>query len=213
MATRFTPLILPAQLHDLPQNYSQRIRLYDAEGSVSAQRHLDWFNDFIDLEEVDYADTKMRLFAQSLSGDVRKWFKSLPPTSIRDFATFETSFLNKWGDKKNPLQLLTQYNNMKKALEEIVQEFSAHFLKVYNSIPAEVKPPPGATQLRYADSFDNDFSLLLRERRSTNLDAIMSNTIEVEVNMMASGKIKQRFNRGDKKTSRRCTAIDISVLR
>jgi hypothetical protein len=157
------------------------------------------FNDFVDLEEVDYADAKMRLFTQILSGDVRKWLKALPPTSIQDFATFETSFLNKWGGKKNPLQLLTQYNNMKKAMEETVQEFSARFLKVYDSIPVEVKPPPRVVQLRYADSFDNDFALLLRERRSTNLDAIMSNATEVEVNMMVSGKIKQRFNRGDKK--------------
>jgi hypothetical protein len=199
MAARFAPLILPAQLHDLPQNYSQRIRLYDVEGDVSAEKHLDWFNDFVDLEEVDYADAKMRLFAQSLSGDVRKWFKALPPASIRDFMTFERSFLNKWGDKKNPLQLLTQYNNMKKAPEEMVQEFSAHFLKVYNSIPTEVKPPPGVAQLRYADSFDSDFSLLLRERRSENLDAIMSNVVEVEVNMMASGKIKSKFNQSDKR--------------
>jgi hypothetical protein len=68
MAARFSPLILPAQLHDLPQNYSQRIKLYDVEGNVSAQRHLDWFNDFVDLEEVDYADVKMRLFAQSFWG-------------------------------------------------------------------------------------------------------------------------------------------------
>jgi hypothetical protein len=82
MATRFSPLIPPAQLHDLPQNYSQRIKLYDAEGNVSAQRHLDWFNDFFDLEEVDYEDAKMRLSSQILSRDVRKWFKSLPPASI-----------------------------------------------------------------------------------------------------------------------------------
>jgi hypothetical protein len=80
------------------------------------------------------------------------------------------------GRQEEPLQLLMQYNNMKKASEETVQEFSARFMKVYNSIPAEVQPPPGAVQLRYADSFDNDFALLLRERRSTNLDAIMSNT-------------------------------------
>jgi hypothetical protein len=32
-----------------------------------------------------------------------------------------------------------------------------------------------------------------------NLDAIMRNVVEVEVNMMASGKIKPRFNRGDKR--------------
>jgi hypothetical protein len=131
----------------LPHNYNQRIKLYNAEGIVSSQKHLDWFNDFIDLEEVDYEDTKMRLFAQSFVGEVRKWFKSLQPTTIQDFATFEMTFINRWGDKKNPLQLLTQYNNMKKASEETVQEFSACFMKVYNSIPVEVQPPPGATQL------------------------------------------------------------------
>jgi hypothetical protein len=86
---------------------------------------------------------------------------------------------------------------MKKTLEETVQEFSAHFLKVYKSIPAEVKPPPSAMQLRYIDSFDNDFALLLRERRSKSLDAIMSNIVKVEVNMMVSGKIKLKFNLGD----------------
>jgi hypothetical protein len=40
---------------------------------------------------------------------------------------------------------------------------------------------------------------MLRERRSANLDAMMSDAIEVEVNLMASGNIKQSFNRGGKK--------------
>jgi hypothetical protein len=93
MATVFAPLSLSAQLHDLPQNYNHRIKLYDDEGNASAQKHLDWFNDFVDLEEVDYEDTKTRLFAQSLLGEVRKCFKSLPTTSIPNFVTFETLFL------------------------------------------------------------------------------------------------------------------------
>jgi hypothetical protein len=190
---------LPAQLHDLPQNYNQRIRSFDAEENTSAQRHLDWFNDFVDLEEVDHEDAKLRLFAQSLSGEVRKWFKSLPAASILNFASFETLFLARWGDKKNPLQLLTQYNNIKISPNETVQEFSTRFMKVYNSIPTEVKPPPGAAQLRYVDSFDNDFSLLLRERRSNTLDDMMSDAIEVEVNLMASGKIKHNPDRDVKK--------------
>ena len=107
MAAIFSPLILPAQLHDLPQDYNLRIKLYDVEGSVSAQKHLDWFNDFSDLEEVDFEDEKIRLFAQSIAGEVRKWFRALLAASIIDFEAFETSFLAKWGDKKNPLQLLT----------------------------------------------------------------------------------------------------------
>jgi hypothetical protein len=62
MASRFSPLALPSQLHDFPQNYNQRTKLYDAEGNNSAQKHLDWFNDFVDQEEVDHEDAKMRLF-------------------------------------------------------------------------------------------------------------------------------------------------------
>jgi hypothetical protein len=76
---------------------------------------------------VDHEDVKMRLFTQSLSGEVRKWFKALQAASIPNFAAFETSFIARWGDKKNPLQLLTQYNNMKRVSEEMVQEFSALF--------------------------------------------------------------------------------------
>jgi hypothetical protein len=102
-AARFAPLILPTQLHDLPQNYSQRIKLYDVEGNVSSQKHLDWFNDFVDLEEVDYADAKMRLFTQSFVGEVMKWFKSLRTMSIQYFSAFEILVINRWGDKKNPL--------------------------------------------------------------------------------------------------------------
>jgi hypothetical protein len=72
-------------------------------------------------------------------------------------------------------------------------------MRFYKSIPEEVQPPPKAVKLRYVDSFDNEFALLLRERRSANLDAMMSGTIEVEVNLMALGKIKQIFNSGRKK--------------
>ena len=72
MASRFNPLVFPAQLHDLPQGYSQRIKTYGAEGDISAHQHLDRFNDFCDLKDVDYEDAKMRLFSQSFYGEVKK---------------------------------------------------------------------------------------------------------------------------------------------
>ena len=53
-AARFSPLALPTMLHDLPLNYAQRISLYDGEGNVTAKYHVGKFDDFIDLEEVDY---------------------------------------------------------------------------------------------------------------------------------------------------------------
>ena len=50
MAARFAPLCFPPLLHDLPQNYSQRISLFDGEGDVTAKQHVAKFEDFIDLE-------------------------------------------------------------------------------------------------------------------------------------------------------------------
>ena len=75
MATRYDPLVLPTQLHDLPQGYAQRIRIYDVEGDFLAQQHLVKFNDFCELEDVDYDDAKMILFAKRFGGEVREWFR------------------------------------------------------------------------------------------------------------------------------------------
>ena len=80
------------------------------------------------------------------------------------FESFQTLFLDSWEDKKIPLQVLSQYNNMKKGNFESVHEFSSIFMRVYNSIPANIKPLVGASQLHYAYAFESDFSLLLREK-------------------------------------------------
>ena len=45
---------------------------------------------------------------------------------------------------------------------ESVQDFSARFMRSYDSITTHVKPPLGAAQLHYEDDFDSDFSLTLR---------------------------------------------------
>ena len=50
--------------------------------ATRAQQYVDKMNDYFDLQEVDEFNVQMRLFAQSLTGDVKKWFKALCPTTI-----------------------------------------------------------------------------------------------------------------------------------
>ena len=134
----------------------------------------------------------MRLFAQSLSGEAKKWFKDFPNGSIVNFQAFQNDFLDRWDDKQNPLQFLSQYNSLKKGGFESVHEFSSRFMRVYNSIPEDIKPSPAVAKLHYDGDFDNDFAFSLRERKSTSLAAMFTYSLEVEANMMASGKMKQR---------------------
>ena len=125
-------------------------------------------------------------------GEGNKWYKYFPPGSICSFVGFQTIYLERWDDKQIPLQVLSQYNNLKKRGFESVHEFSNRFMRVYKSIHGDIKPSPWVAKLHYVDPFDNEFALLLRERKSNTLPAMFINTLEVEANMMASGKIKPR---------------------
>ena len=84
----FSPLALPIVMCDLPQNYAQRISLYDGEGNSTERQHVDRFDDFVNLEEIYDDDIEMRLFAQSLLGEANKWYRDLPSRSISTFEAF-----------------------------------------------------------------------------------------------------------------------------
>ena len=65
-------------------------------------------------------------------------------------------------------------------------------MRVYSYIPVDIKPLVGAPKLHYVDSFDSDFALLLRERKSVSIIVMFKDALEVEDNMMASREIKQK---------------------
>jgi hypothetical protein len=88
MVARYAPLVLVSPLHDMPQDYQTRLPQFDSSGPLNAQQHVDKMNDYFDLQEVDEADVQMRLFAQSLTGDVKKWFKTLRAATITDITGF-----------------------------------------------------------------------------------------------------------------------------
>ena len=136
----------------------------------------------------------MRLFAKNFFGEVREWFRVLPARSIHSFQEFKPIFLGKWERKNNSLNLLTQYSNLRRGPNESVYDFSARFKRTYNAIPADVKPPPGAAKLHYVDAFSSEFTLLLRERRYVTLDDMIEDATEVEVNLTASNKNKQKHD-------------------
>ena len=64
-------------------------------------------------------------------------------------------------------------------------------MRVYNSIHADI-PFVAAAKLHYENAFDSDFALLLRERKSTSLLTMFKYALEVEANLMASRKMKNR---------------------
>jgi hypothetical protein len=186
--------VLAAPLHAMPQDYQTRLPQFDAKGTLSAQQHVDKMNDYLDLQEVDEVDVQMRLFAQSLTGDAKKWFKALPAASIPDLVAFQRSFLDRWEVKKNPLQILSEYENIKRNQGETVQDYCTRFNNLYNAIPTEIKPPPGLALIKFPDGFDADMSYQLRERDAATLEDMQKIAISVEANLLAK-RARQRSER------------------
>ena len=126
----------------------------------------------------------MRLFAQSLGGEVRKWFKGLTPHSINDLQGFHQSFLNKWEVRKNPLQILADYNNLHRNPGESVQAYCTRFNSIYNALPPELKPPQGSALNKFPEGFDSDITYSLRERDFATLEDMQRGALSVEVNLI-----------------------------
>jgi hypothetical protein len=102
-------------------------------------------------------------FFQSLDGEVKKWFKNLRANSITTIMDLDATFLRKWGDKKYYLYYMTGFSNLLRENGEYVFEFSQRFNWVYQKIPNDIRPAERLAKVTYANAFDVDLCLLLRE--------------------------------------------------
>ena len=73
------------------------------------------------------------------------------------------------GDTKYYLYYIIEFGALKRKKNESLIYFSKRFNKMYSKMLIEIKPYETSTKLTYANSFDFEFSLLLRERRSVSL--------------------------------------------
>jgi hypothetical protein len=96
------------------------------------------------------------------------------------------------------LYYLTEFGALRKKNSESVLEFTQRFNKLYNKISVEVKPSQPATKVTFVGAFDPDFTLLLRERRSVDVTKMQDDALEIESNMMASGKLKAKIETRNK---------------
>ena len=114
-----------------------------------------------------------------------RWKNGLNVGSICDLAIFYRLFINKWEKKKNPLQILSKFESIKRAPNETVQDYCTRHNNIYNSIPANLKPPLGSVLLKFPNGFDTYIAYQLRERNPETLEQMQINVVSVEANLLA----------------------------
>ena len=110
VAARYAPLFLPQPLNALPagdyQNYLPR---FNGQGDATAEEHWNTFCSYADNHNFKHEDVWMRVFVQSLDGEVIEWFRELPPNSINGIDALEEAFMRQWGDTKDYLYYMTEF--------------------------------------------------------------------------------------------------------
>jgi len=70
VAARYTPLVLPVPLHDLPENYIKNLPKFSGEGELTAAEHINLFDQFADRCGAEHEDVYSRLLVQTFEGQV-----------------------------------------------------------------------------------------------------------------------------------------------
>jgi ribonuclease HI/uncharacterized small protein (DUF1192 family) len=212
VAARYAPLVLPHPMNPLPAgDYLKYMPNFTGEGDITAEEHLASFYSYADNLNIENEDVWMRVFVQSLDGEVRKWFRGLAPGSIASIEALDTVFLRQWGDRKDYIYYMTEFGSLKNQEGESVSDFSKIFNKMYNKIPAEIKPSEASAQISYASAFDPDFCLVLRERRATSLAQMQDAAIEVESNMLATDRLRNKADTDRRKGKSEASTSDSNI--
>jgi ribonuclease HI len=212
VATRYAPLILPHPVNPLPAgDYLKYMPKFTGEGDITAEEHLAAFYSYADNLNIENEDVWMRVFVQSLDGEVRKWFRGLALGYIVGIEALDSAFLRQWGDRKDFMYYMTKFGSLKKMDGESVADFSKRFNKMYNKIPTEIKPSEASAKISYASAFGPDFCLLLRERRATSLAQMQDAAIEVESNVLAADRLRSKADVDRRKGRSEASTSDPSV--
>jgi len=75
---RYSPLKLSSIHHDFPLKHYKYLPSFNGElDGHLAEKHIQVFEHFIDIFEIEHDDASMRAFSQFLKGDAKAWFRHL----------------------------------------------------------------------------------------------------------------------------------------
>jgi hypothetical protein len=196
LSNRYAPLVFPNPLSAMPTvDYQKYMPKFTGSGDYTVEEHIESFYAYAKNINISEEDVWTRIFVQSLDGQARKWFKELPANSVAGIEQLNEVFLKHWGEIRYLLYYVSEFRNLRRENGESVSHFTKRFNKMFNKIPAEIKLTDASAKITYSSAFDPKFFLILRERRSATLALMQDVSLEVESKIMASQKLKGKFER------------------
>jgi hypothetical protein len=134
---------------------------------------------------VEHEDMAMRLLAMPLTEDAQRCFRGLPNNHLASYDDFSKLLTSRWSTKKDRGMLLTQFNQIKKE-NETMKEFDIRFDKLYDKIPADLRPPAATVCVLYMNAFEGQFAFLLKYKAPYTLAKAKEYNTQIKENLISS---------------------------
>ena len=146
VADMYALLVMPQPLPDLPWGeYQKYLPRFNGQGEVTMEEHWNACFSYAGNRNIEAKDVQMRVFVQSLDGEVRKWFRESPVGSTDCIEVLEEVFMKQWRDTKYFMYYITKFGALKRKRNEFVVDLSKIFNKMYSKFPVEMKPSETST--------------------------------------------------------------------
>ena len=87
--------------------YPKYLPRFNGQGETTTEEHWDVFLSYADNQKIEAKDVWMRMFVQSLDGEVKKWFRELPTNSITLIEELQDVLKRQWGDTEDHTYYIT----------------------------------------------------------------------------------------------------------
>jgi hypothetical protein len=145
LARRFAPLdfsSVPGFPHPVPDmsEWGDFLPVFREEKDDNPAEHLLKFHECMELLNLQHEDVRMKMFMYSLYGDARKWYFSLPSSSISSLKDFHKAF-NQRCKKFFPDEFL--FDNCCNKAEDVKRKGSLHHLSndLHDTMPSHQDEP------------------------------------------------------------------------
>ena len=124
VVARYAPLVLLHLMNAHPGgDYQKYLPRFNGKGETTVEEHWEAFLSYADNHNTEAKDVWMRMFVQSLDGDVRKWFRELPANSITIKEELQDLFMRQRGDTKDHTYYITEFGALRRKKMKLLQIF------------------------------------------------------------------------------------------
>jgi len=131
---------VPGAIHGMPKHLENFLPKFDLNKKAFFEDHVKKFILLVRLMNVEYEDVVYRSFPYIFENKASTWYFYLAQASITIWNSFETTFIENFGEENTPSTLVLYLSMIKMDSKEKFKDFNQIFLTLMNKIAQAPNP-------------------------------------------------------------------------